>query len=338
MKKLVVLLLCLSMIFATVGCGNDAAESAGDKPITLKLATQHPTEHMAQVSAEAIKAKIEAETEGRVKIEIYPASQLGDYLQVYEEVMRGTIDLAHISTPEKYDPRVTIGFLPYLAKDYDELKKVFAADSFLTKEMTKIEAESHIKFLGYYAEGFSGIGVVDAVNEPSMPNVDKGSLVRVPSINAFKFPAERLGFSTSTIAYSDTFAAMQTGVVDGWVGGPPNLNYLTFRDVIKHYYQYNLTHESTQYLMNLEKFEGLTPVDQKIIEDAFREQCDASFEIAEQEDRKYLDLLKNQGIEVVEFTADELDAIAKDVRANVWPQLTDKYPQELMDGIVESLK
>jgi TRAP-type C4-dicarboxylate transport system substrate-binding protein len=252
--------------------------------------------------------------------------------------MRGTIDLAHISTPEKYDSRVTIGFLPYLAKDYDELKKVFAADSYLTKEMTKIEAESDIKFLGYYCEGFSGVGVVDAVDEPSVPGVNKNSLVRVPSINAFKFPAERLGFSTSTIAYSDTFAAMQTGVVDGWVGGPPNLNYLTFRDVIKHYYQYNLTHESTQYLMNLEKFEGMTPEDQKIIEDAFREQCDASFAIAEQEDRKYLDLLSEQGIEVVEFTEEELASLAADVRANVWPMLTDKYPQELMDGIVESLK
>lgn len=335
MKKLlslgIIFVLVMSLV---VGCGSDK----DDETITLRLATQHPVNHMAHTSAEAIKDRIETESKGRIQVQIYPANQLGDWTQVFEEIMRGTIDIAHISVPETFDPRITAGFLPYLAKDYDELKTVFAKDSYLNKQMAKFHEDMGVKFLGYYCEGFSGIGVANPVKEPAKMGADKDSLVRVPSIDAFKLPTEALGFRTSTIPYSDTFAAMQTGVVDGWIGGPPNLNYLTFRDVIKHYYQYNLTHECTQYLMNMDKYKALSEEDQKLIIAAFNEQSEKSIDLAKAEDEKYKKLLKEEGIEVVEFSAEELDAMADYVRGNIWPKLTEKYTEELIKGLQNSLK
>ncbi len=337
MKKLLSLGIMLTLVMSlVVGCGGGGDKK--DEKITLRLATQHPTNHMAHKSAEAIKEKIETESNGRIEVQIYPANQLGDWTQVFEEIMRGTIDIAHISVPETFDARITAGFLPYLAKDYDELKVVFAKDSYLNKQMASFHKDLGIKFLGYYCEGFSGIGVAKPVKDPAKMGAAKDSLVRVPSIDAFKLPTEALGYRTSTIPYSDTFAAMQTGVVDGWMGGPPNLNYLTFRDVIKHYYQYNLTHECTQYLMNLDKFNSLSEEDQKLIVAAFGEQSEKSIDLAKAEDEKYKKLLKEEGIEVVEFSQEELDAMAAYVRDNIWPQLTEKYTEELITGLQDALK
>lgn len=342
MKKALHLILIFVLLLGVLtGCGSETGSNeTGEQEleeITLKLATQHPTDHMAHKSAEAIKAEIEEKTNGRIKIQIYPASQLGDYVQVFEEIMRGTIDLAHITVPETYDSKVTASFLPYLTKDYEEAKKVYDPESYLSKELSKIHENLGVKFLGCYFEGMIGVGSVTEVKDAAIPNTDKGLLIRVPGADVFKLPAEQLGFRTSTIPYSDTFTAMQTGVVDGWSGGPPSLNYLTFRDVIKYYYQYNINAESTQYLMNLEKFKSLSEEEQKIISDAFARQSLESAKLAKEEDEKYREMLKQEGVTVIEFTQEQLDDMAQYVRENVWPQYYENFSEEFIMGIVDSL-
>lgn len=113
-KRILSVLACAVMALSLTACGGEsdggssAAASGGNgEPITLKFATQHPVDHVAQTSAENIEKAIEEGTEGRVLVDIYPASQLGDYLQVYEEIMRGTIQMAHISGNDSFDPRGT---------------------------------------------------------------------------------------------------------------------------------------------------------------------------------------------------------------------------------------
>ncbi|MGO5050119.1 hypothetical protein [Dysosmobacter sp. Sow4_B12] len=79
------------------------------------------------------------------------------------------------------------------------------------------------------------MGVASELTNANVAGQPKGATVRVPGLDNFALPAKELGFNTSTIAYSDTYTAIQTGTVTGWVGGPPNLNYLYFRDVINYY-------------------------------------------------------------------------------------------------------
>lgn len=319
------------VMIAVAACGTVQAA-------TLRYATQHPIDHRAQAAAEAIKAEVEEKTQGRVKITIYPANQLGDWTQVYDEVMMGTIDIANTTVPEAYDPRTAAGFLPYLARDYDELAKVFAPDAFLPKAMEEIQANQGIKFLGYYCEGFSGIGLIKPAVEPTNPNVDKGVLCRVPGNDAFKLPTEFLGYRTATIPYADTFAAIQTGVVDGWMAGPPNLNYLNYRDLIKYYYQYNLTHEATQFYMNADCFNSLSQEDQITILEAFRMQTLKSIQDARADDEKYINLMRECGIKITLFSDQELADMANAVRENVWPKLAKSYGKDFLDNIIKSLE
>ncbi|MPN26832.1 hypothetical protein SDC9_174257 [bioreactor metagenome] len=89
--------------------------------------------------------------------------------------------------------------------------------------------------------------------------------------------------------------------------------------------------------MNLDKFKGLSDEDKKIIEDAFDKQCRASITSIKAEDEKYMDLMKKEGINVVTFTQDEIDAISKDIRENVWPNTYDLFPKEMLDGVLADL-
>ncbi len=103
-RSVIAFVLVLSLIFAFTGCGGGGgdggvAEYSADNPITLRLASDAPKEHIATGLNKDACAMVEERTEGRVKVQYFPASQLGDYLTVYEEIVRGTIDLAQITIP-----------------------------------------------------------------------------------------------------------------------------------------------------------------------------------------------------------------------------------------------
>ncbi|WP_461210229.1 TRAP transporter substrate-binding protein DctP [Desulfocurvus sp. DL9XJH121] len=336
MKKIFVCILTVCALFALSACNEDSGSKAKTEAIVIKLATQHPIEHMAHKAAERVKARIEKETQGRVTIKIYPANQLGDASQIYEEVIRGSIDAAHITVPDQFDSRLGAGFLPYIARDYDQIREVFASDAFLPKEMDKMHDKLGVKFFSYFGEGFIGAGSVVPLESVAKPGTEKGVMIRVPGLDVFKFGAEELGFRTSSLPYADTYSALQTGVVKGWIGGPPNLNYLGFRDVIKYYYQYNVNFESTQYVMNKKKFMSIPEADRKAVEAAFVDEGQQSFLMAESEDQMYRKKLEEAGIKVTMLTTQQLEDCAKYVRDHAWPRLEKNLTPELLSGIKAS--
>lgn len=335
--------LSIVALLSATACGNSASDKSSgsaatasysaEKPLTLRYANQHPIDHVAYASAEAIKAEVEEKTGGRVLIDIYPASTLGDFEQMYEEVIRGTIDIAHISGSDRFDPRCNASLIPYITYTYDGLEDTFGPDSYVHQQLTEAYNKLGVTFMGVYCEGFCGVGIGKQLKNANVSNADKDALIRCVGFSAVKASAERLGFRTSTIPYSDTFTAIQTGVVEGWIGGPPNLNYLTFRDVIKYYYQYSFFHEATQMMVSNKAFEKLTAEDQEILREAMSKQCVASYTNCKEEDDKYRDLLRDEGIEVIMFSDDELKAIAEDIRDNAWPKVEDFFGKEFMDGL-----
>ena len=341
MKKLLALLLAGAMALSMVACGGSEPAASADpnafEPITLKFANQHPGDGTASKSDQAICDAIEQATEGRVKVELYTDSSLGDYTSVFEEVMVGTIDMAHTTAVETYDARMSGSMLPYLGSNFEELKKAYDPEGYLYKTVFDVAQGLGIRTFGFYCEGFSGIGTGVEVTDPATPGTPKSAVVRIPGLDSFALPARALGFETSTIAYSDTYTAIQTNTVQGWVGGPPNLNYLYFRDVIDYYYHYMMTQEATQIYMSEKTWNKLLPEDQAAIDEIIKAECAKSFELAAADDANYMQMMKDAGITVVEFTDAERAAMAEHVRTNVWPELAKNTSQEFIDGILASL-
>ncbi|MDR1731241.1 MAG: TRAP transporter substrate-binding protein DctP [Synergistaceae bacterium] len=307
-------------------------------PVVLKFANQHPTDSMASIADREICEEVKKATEGRVSLELYTDSSLGDYTSVFEEVMIGTIAMAHITAVETYDPRMSGSMLPYLGSSYAELAKAYRPDNYLFKTVSESAQKLGLRTFGFFCEGFSGVGVSKALTDANVPVKEKGVIIRVPGLDNFALPAKDLGFRTATIAYSDTYTAIQTGTVGGWCGGPPNLNYLYFRDVIKYYYHYQMTQEATQILINEKIFQSLLPKDQEAITKIIQQKCADSIKLAEEDDAKYMDMMKKQGITVVEFSDAERAIFAESCRKNVWPSLAKNTSQEFIDSILASIK
>ncbi len=342
-KKLVALFLVCSMVLASfAGCGGggsggsgegEAVEYSADNPIVLRLASDAPTEHIATGLNNDACAMVEERTEGRVKVQYFGAGALGDYNTVYEEVVRGTIDLAQITIPEAIDPRLGAPYLPFYATSYEEVKRLYAPDSFMCQELGKITETTDVKFLGIVLEGFIGLGYVKEPTDLFTPGTNKYVKSRSPSMVTFYQSMEDLGFGPVSIAYGEVPTAIQTNVVDGWVGGTPNMNYAWVGEMINYMYVNYIHAEATSYVMSEKSLSKLTPEDQEIVTAVFQEQSLSSFTKAEENERVYMKKLEDDyGVEVIEFTPEQVQVYADFVRETSWPAIEELLTKELMDG------
>lgn len=333
-----ILLLCVALVFSACGTksnnsGDNAAKDTKFQPVTLRMATDHPIDHMGTRAANAIIEEIKTKTEGRVNIVLYPASQLGDYNTVFEEIVRGTIDIACHCVPDALDSRLGIPYCPYLTTGYEEAKTVYAPDSFLSTKFGEITDKLGVKFLGFFFEGYIGMGTMKEPKDVMVPGAKKGLQIRVWAAPGSRIPMEDLGYTAVTVPYAEAPTAMKTGVVDGWIGGTPNVNYHWVGEVIKYFYETHMHAEMSSFVMNKGVLKKLLPEDQKVVIETFAKYSADSFNVAKSEDEKWMAQLEKSGVKVVRFSDKEMQMMADYVRTNSWPKLEKVYTKELLDGL-----
>ena len=148
-----------------------------------------------------------------------------------------------------------------------------------------------------------------------------------------------LGFNYSSIPYSDTYTSLQTGVVQGWCGGPVSQHYGQWLDVEDHYYDYDIWQESRHFIASMDTWNSLTPEQQQIFEDIIAQEAELSITNAAENDAKYKDLYEaEEGYEMIRFTDEEKKAFADHCRENVWPQLNDLYGEEFLTELLADIK
>ena len=89
--------------------------------------------------------------------------------------------------------------------------------------------------------------------------------------------------------------------------------------------------------MNEEVFQSLLAEDQEAITEIIQNKCEESFKLAADDDEKYMNLMRDSGIEIIEFTDEELQSFADTVRNSAWNDLAKNTSQEFIDNILDSL-
>lgn len=295
----------------------------------LKISGQHAIDHPATITLKKIAAELEAAGVG-LSAKVFPANQLGDYTLVYEDLIKGSIDIAHISVPSQLNPKLEANFFPYLVSSYEEMRRIYSPGSCFYGAYNEMQTKLGVKLMGITPEGFIGVALAKPAKDYMTAGADKGVLIRVPPIETFSFGAEAMGFRGTTIAYADLYPALQTGVADGWIGGTASLNYHSFSDVVKEYIPYNAYVEATAYVMSKMTWDKLDDKQQAIVAKVFSAAAKEAVASAETEDTKYLAKLSEKGIKVHDFSGPKADAFIAAVRAKVWPQLEVKFGADLV--------
>ena len=322
----------VSLLFGTIGNTVLAQDE-----LVIKVAGISPIEYRSTKGLYRIAEKVEEATEGKIKMDVFPMNQLGDYTQVFQEIQRGTIEMGLIFIPSEYDVMLEIGSLPFLADNYDDMRDQLSPGSYVYSIIDEAISNLGIKLLRINGEGFIGIGSAKKPENYADPKADKDTLIRIAPLTVYRETAQDMGYRTTSIPYADTYSAIQTGVCDGWIGGSSEINYQVFKDVINYYTPYNCLFDQTAFLINQELWDSLSADEQKIIQDAVDIEADLSFKDWQSIDKENMKLMTDYGIEVLEFTPEEREALAEHIRNTTWPKLEDKFGKDVLDKVKESL-
>lgn len=303
---------------------------------TLNFAGHYPEDHPSTKLIRQAAAEVEKQTEGRIKVKVFPADQLGDYTLLFQDIMRGSVDMGQVNLPSEYDIRLEAHSIPYIVKNYSDIPKVFSYNSNFSQTFKQILSEKNIEFFGFNVIGLIGVGSKKEPQDPFNPDSSKGILLRVPPMKVYQLTAKSINYRTTTVNWADIYSAMQTGVVDGWIGGTPDVNYLTFKDVENYYVAYNNFVECNAFIMGKDVFASLG-TDGPIVRDIFKATAEKSFAAAEKQDEFYLNKMAEAGLKIIRPTPEQAKTLSDSIHANVWPQLYQLYGQEIFDGIRKDL-
>lgn len=324
--------LIVSLTSAIICTGMAAKGLAGTKKYKLKIAqTLYPAPSAHMDSINRIAEKVTKQTDGRITFKIY-GPELGDWAELYEMVLRGDIDMMLNPISVAYDSRWNANFAPYIITTYNDAKKAFGPGGFMDNLYKEWAKDVNQRWLGTWIQGFSGVSLNKKI--ATTPEEAKGIKVRIPPIAAFECYWKKLGFSPSTLPYSEVPTAISTGVVDGQAGGGPFQTYSCCRDINKYFVYYRDYMEIWGYSMNLDRWNELDGDDQALIQSVIDEEVAKRIAGAEAEDLEYLRKLKEHGLEVVDI-ADIPGRLeeARDTCRECWVELDTLVGKEWMDKI-----
>jgi TRAP-type transport system periplasmic protein len=239
------------------------AAQAQDKTFTMKITT--PTLNAAlDQYAKVYAAAVEKDSGGRIKAEVYPASQLGSIPRQIEGTQFGAIQCA-IIPPEFFvgiDERFEILAAPGLVSTMSQGQHV-AADPEVLKLVLGLGAE---KGLHGVALSLAEPAEVIAKNPIRHLADFNGKKLRIFASEFQSAAFKRLGASPVAMSPSDVMPAIQQGSLDGAVAGVELLSGLRFYDAAKYITMTN--HSAIFYVVELSKkwYESLPADLQQIVE------------------------------------------------------------------------
>jgi tripartite ATP-independent transporter DctP family solute receptor len=185
----------------------------------LKTSDVQPAGYPSVVALESLGKKLEAATNGRYKMQMYPGGVLGSEKEMIEQAQIGALQIARISLGPMGPvvPDVDVFNLPFLFRDEAHMRAVI--DGPIGKELLdKITASTaRLVALGWMDSGSRSLYTKNAINSPADL---KGQKIRVMGNPMFVETMNAMGGNGISMGYGDVFSALQTGVVDGAENNP----------------------------------------------------------------------------------------------------------------------
>jgi C4-dicarboxylate-binding protein DctP len=273
------------------------APARAEDPIIIKFSHVVALDTPKGKAAEKFKQLAEERTHGRVKVEVYPNSQLYKDKEELEALQLGAVQMLAPSV-SKFGPLGIKEFesfdLPYIFPSVEALRRV--SDGPIGKSLFKKLEPKGIIGLGYWDNGFSVI----TSNKPIHKLEDfKGLKMRIQSSKVLEATYRSLGALPQVLAFSEVYQALQTGVVDGGENTPSNIYTQKFHEVQKYLTVSDNTYIGYALIVNKKFWEGLPADIRGELESAVKDATAYCNAIAEQENRDALAKIKASG--TVEF-------------------------------------
>ena len=215
MKKWLAIILSIVMILSVTACGNDGegSEAAGDEVYTIKWAHAAAPDFPTTLAIDEIAKEIEEASDGRLIIENYHSSQLGDEAEVFEGVQMGTIEMCNVSTGSLsgyYAPILALCTPFAMTKDEGRTLLDGSVGEWLAED---IEVQAGVKCLGLAENGIRNF--TSSGKQIVLPSDLEGMRIRTQDNFVTIDMVEVCGGNATPIAFGELYTALSQNAVDG---------------------------------------------------------------------------------------------------------------------------
>ncbi len=255
---------------------------------------------------------------GKHTAKLFLNGQLGSEQDTVNEAAIGTLDMSllAINNITPFSPTVGVFTLPYVILSLEDAEKLTQGP--IGEELTKNTInDAGVRIIAWTYTGFRRL---TNSKKPVKSVADlKGLVIRVPKNEIMIDTYKSWGISPTPMAWSETFAGLQTKVVDGQDNPYTTINAMKFYEVQKYVTNIRYIFSIEPLIISEQVYQGLSAADQEIILKAGKAATAASAKFLREKEAEIKQILLDKGMEISDPENDEAEFIDLATKA-VWPK------------------
>ncbi len=248
-------------------------------------------------SAEEFAKRANQALDGKAKVVVFGASQLGNDTQMLQKLKLGT---QHFSLPSTVMSTVADEFgvfeMPYLVQDREHMGRI--EENIFWSDIAPAVEDKGYKIIAVWENGFRHI--TNNVRPIETPEDLDGIKLRTPKgkwrVKMFK----AYGANPTPMAFSEVFTALQTGVIDGQENPFAQIHSAKFHEVQDYLSLSGHVYTPAYVTVGKNKWESLPADVRETLERVAKETQQYVYETARQMETDLLKKIKEAGVEVNE--------------------------------------
>jgi len=344
LKKVVAVLLALTMLFTVVGCGGG---SSSPQPSNQGGSDQNVSEPTGYSRTEPLKlsfAKLGNDGEfdnqrpaahylmdlvteysnGMIQFDFYPNGQLGSETDMLDQVISGDLDMAMLSDGSiaTVAPEVSMSMLPFLFNSSEEFYAIASLESGSEYQKALVQAMDNYGLFKYVAP-MNGLFRALANRKHPVDSIDdlKDITIRIQPGSIYNDSYAALGLSTANIAFSELYTSLQQGAVDGEDLSFPFYYSYNFYEVEPYITELRMLYQTVNLIVSNECWNNkFTEEDRQIFMKAAEEAQRLGFQDQYKMDEEVISLVEQKGVSVIRYDdikPEDREAFRKAVQS-VW--------------------
>lgn len=310
--------------FASGTSEKSASSSQVQKPIVLRYAHVGMKGELQTRYAADFAKKVAEETNGRVKIQVFPNSELGGVTEIIAGVKNGSIAMAQhdYASLATYVPGLAAMDAPYVFSSAAQALR--ATSPYTSPAVEKLNkeliAKAGIRIIGSFYRGARELTANIPIYKPSDLI---GKKIRGVSLPLWMSMLKGMDATPVPIAVAELQTALMTGVVIGQENPLNMIQSAKLYEVQKYVMMTNHMYSVLVVFMNEGVWEKIPHKDQQIIENVAKEMSQVSLQWVQSSDAQITAKLKSEGMTFI-TPKDGLDVAA--FKASVQKQIHHDFP------------
>ncbi|SDO42879.1 sialic acid TRAP transporter substrate-binding protein SiaP [Phyllobacterium sp. OV277] len=271
---------------------------AAQAQTVLKWAHVYETSEPFHTQSVWAAEEINKRTNGRYKIDVFPASQLGKEADINQGLKLGTVDI--IISGSSFAARdfkpIGVTYFPYIFRNPEHLIAYTKSDIF--KRLAKgyeDKTGNHIAAVSYYGTRHT------TSNKPIAKCSDmQGLKIRVPDVPAYLAMPRACGANTTPIAFAEVYLALQNGTVEAQENPLTTIEAKKFFEVQKNIVLTGHIVDHLNTVISKTRWASLSDEDKKIFGDVMQEAAEKTTKIIEDKENQLVTSFKERGLNVTE--------------------------------------